>query len=139
MTTQRWIGSATALTLITVCFVACSYLYDPSERKLAGGYYLQRWEDGKTYYIEKKGKSEKGEQGGGVINGTVEQIGWNADYILVRRRSTFRGDPDGWMVLQVKGRSEVMKGPYNDEAMRQLPEGKGMRFMTPQEAWESLR
>lgn len=129
---------ALAILVCVLLLSACDQ--DPfhqSERKLAGNYYLQRWEDGRTYYIEARNGSKKSDQGGGAINGTVEKIGWNADYIVVKRRSTFQGDPNGWMVLRVKG--ESMAGPYTDEDLAKLPEAAGMKFLNPETAWKNLR
>lgn len=124
--------------LISMLLSACDQ--DPfhqSERKIAGDYYLQRWEDGKTYYIEARNSPEKSDEGGGAINGTVEKIGWNADYILVKRRSTFQGDPNGWMLLSTKDTS--VKGPYTDEAIAKMPEAAGMQFLDAATAWQNLR
>jgi len=102
---------------------------------MAGDYYLQRWEDGKTYYIEQAGQENT--QGGGVLGGTVEMIGWNDHYIVARRISNFRGDPDGWLVIDVKARTT--KGPFDADALAQLPEANGMKFLEPSAAWSKLQ
>jgi hypothetical protein len=122
-----------------VCvFLLMSCDQDPlrlSYRKVAGTYDLHRWEDGKIYYLEEKGAENK--NGGGVLDGVVEQIGWNNDYIIAKRRSTFGGDPNGWMVLDVN--KKTIKGPFTDEMIEKIPEAKGMRFLDSAKAWAELR
>jgi hypothetical protein len=67
-------------------------------RKVDGaGYTLCRWEDGKTYYLESVAGPPK--DGGGVLDGIVERIGWNSRFVVAYRYATFRGDKDGWMVI----------------------------------------
>lgn len=138
MTAGKAMKHVLEILTCTLLLSACDQ--DPfrqSERKLAGDYYLKRWEDGKTYYIEAKNGVEKPDQGGGAISGTVEKIGWNADYIVVKRHSTFQGDPNGWVVLRV--RDANMAGPYMDEDLAKVPEASGLKFLSPEAAWESLR
>lgn len=138
MIMKRLLFHVLVSVLIGMLLSACDQ--DPfhqSERKISGDYYLQRWEDGKTYYIEARNRSEKSDQGGGVINGTVEKIGWSANYIFVKRRSTFQGDPNGWMLLSTRDTS--IKGPYTDEAIAKMPEAIGMQFLDAGTAWQSLR
>jgi hypothetical protein len=133
---NRVLGYIFLILFLGLFLVACDQ--DPfhqSYRKIAGAYSLHRWEDGKTYYIEKEGAQNQ-EQGGGVINGTVQKIGWNADYILVKRQSTYQGDPGGWILLDVKSTS--MKGSFTDEEIAKMSEANGMRFLDPGEAWQNL-
>lgn len=105
-----------------------------SYRQIAGDFYLHRWEDGKTYYIEEKGR--KNQNGGGVIGGIAVQLGWNNGYIFAKRLSTFGGDPDGWMVLDVS--KKTLEGPLSDEALNNFPEAKGVKFFDAEKAWREL-
>jgi hypothetical protein len=99
---------------------------------LPGGYYLHRWEDGKTYYLEDKRKQGSS---GGIIDGTVEEIGWNTRFILVKRQSLFKGDPDGWMLIDVINKE--IRGPVGRDVV-EIPEAKGIEIMLPDVAWSSL-
>jgi hypothetical protein len=72
---------------------------------------LEQWEDGNTYYLNKKGHKGSG-SGGGLLDGTVQRIGWSQRYIVAKRYSTFRGDPDGWMVIDLQ--SGEITGPFSD-------------------------
>lgn len=114
--------------------VACDQ--DPlgrSRKKVAGIYFLQRWEDGKTYYLDARGDKKSG---GGVLDGIVIQIGWNEHYIVAKRQSLFRGDPDGWMIIDVQHQS--IEGPFSDEVIRTRAETKGLDLLYPDEAWKKL-
>lgn len=78
-----------------------------TERRVAGDYRLNRWEDGTTYYLVGPGPAESG---GGAIEGTVQRIGWSDSLIVVRRRAM--AGQDGWMIVEV-GRGRV-RGPLSD-------------------------
>jgi hypothetical protein len=101
-----------------------------SQRKVAGRYRLERFESGK-FYLQKTGTSQ---DIGGCIEGTVEEIGWTNGFIFAKRYATYRGDPDGWMVIDIRG--ESMSGP--------LPEGEfrkkypAVQTLGPEEAWKKL-
>lgn len=119
--------------ILALLVVACDQ--DPlgrSRKKVAGIYSLQRWEDGKTYYLDAKGDRKSG----GVLDGIVIQIGWNEHYIVAKRQSLFRGDPDGWMIINVHHLS--IEGPFSDAIIRTRAETKGMDFLYPDEAWKKL-
>lgn len=122
----------------TLLIAACDQ--DPfhqSYRKIGGSYYLHRWEDGKTYYIEQKADDSKQDQGGGIINGTVEKVGWNADYIIVLRKSTYGGDTNGWMFINIK--TAEIRGPFDQEAIERVTAMGGIKFLEPEKAWQELR
>ena len=101
-----------------------------SQRKVSGPYRLERFENGK-FYLEKAGASQ---DGGGCIEGTVEEIGWTNGFIFAKRYATFRGDPDGWMIIEVSKQS--MSGPLSNAEFK----GKhpGVQTMSPEEAWKKL-
>ena len=125
--------------IILSSFLLAACDQDPfhqSYKNISGKFYLHRWEDGKTYYIEEKNDSAKQNQGGGAINGTVQKIGWDADHILAKRQSTFHGDLNGWMLLDAK--TGNISGPFSDLAITQMPEAKSMKFLNPEDAWNEL-
>ena len=101
-----------------------------SQRKVSGRYLLERFEGG-NFYLEQK----SGEQGGGgCIEGTVEAIGWTNGFIFAKRYATNRGDPDGWMVIDVA--KESMVGPLSESEFRE--KYPGVQTLSPEEAWKKL-
>lgn len=58
-------------------------------RDIAGGYELQQWEDGETYYLI--GSSDISSDAYGAIEGTVGKIGWNDKFILVWQKECGSG------------------------------------------------
>jgi hypothetical protein len=102
---------------------------DQSQRRVAGPYRLELFES--KFYLEKAG-SEK--PGGGCIEGTVEQIGWTNGFIFAKRYSTYRGDPDGWMIIDVAKQSMV--GPLSEAEFKQ--KYSGVRTLSPEDAWNRL-
>lgn len=118
--------------ILLLCVLGCMD-QDPlnlSQRKVAGRYMLERFESGK-FYLERKG-SEQG--GGGCIEGTVEAIGWTNGFIFAKRYATFRGDPDGWMVIDTA--KESMVGPLPEAEFRQ--KYLGVQTFSPEDAWKKL-
>jgi hypothetical protein len=101
-----------------------------SQRKVAGVYMLERFESGK-FYLQKKGNNQ---DGGGCIEGTVEAIGWTNGFIFAKRCSTYRGDPDGWMVIDVAKQS--MAGPLSEADFRQ--KYPSVHTFSPEDAWKKL-
>jgi len=105
------------------------------QRKVAGDYRLQQWEDGQTYYLHKRGHDDSSE-GGSIIGGTVLRIGWSARYVLAERHSIYRGDPDGWMIIDVQTGST--RGPLTEADLRGRPESQGITIYEAGEAWKRL-
>lgn len=124
-----------ALALVVLMLTSCDQ--DPfsmSTRNVVGPYMLRQWEDGETYYLQEKGKHENN---GEAIDGTVTSIGWSDRYIIVKKYSDFRGDPDGWMTIDAQ--RKTIEGPYDDQTIAKSPEAKDMKFLPPKEAWQKLR
>ena len=116
------------LNLISGCFP-----FGEQERTVAGKYRLVQWEDGTTYYLHADGMNKPG---GGVIEGTVKRIGWDERFIIVFRYSNFRGDPDGWMIID--HRKNTMTGPFSDTELLKHSELSDISTMEAEEAWEKL-
>ncbi len=115
-------------SLISGCFP-----FGEQERTVVGKYRLVQWEDGTTYYLHADGLDKPG---GGVLEGTVKQIGWDDRFIIVWRYSNFRGDPDGWMIIEHQ--KNTMTGPFSDEELSKHSELSGIATMEAAEAWEEL-
>ena len=120
---------------VALLMIGCDQdLFHLSYRKIAGDYYLHRWEDDKTYYLEDRTRDKQ--DGGGAIGGVVVQLGWNDGFILVKRHSTFAGDPDGWMIVDVK--KKTIQGPYTAEEIKSMPEADGLDVLDASKAWAKL-
>lgn len=101
-----------------------------SSRRIVGKYQLELFESG-AYYITKDGHKWSG---GGFVEGTVLQIGWNADVLAVKRYSTYRGDPDGWILIDLH--SDKMSGPISEaEFLKRFPL---LQIQDPESLWKVL-
>jgi hypothetical protein len=105
-----------------------------SERTVAGNYRLKKWEDGETFYLTGGHKSR---DASGQVEGSVVRIGWTQSHILVDRLATFRGDPDGVMVIDVE--RQMVTGPVTEETIAADPRLSSIKLMKPAEAWAQLR
>jgi hypothetical protein len=98
----------TALSVILFLITAILRGWSFDNRRLSGGYILERFESG-LYYV----KSDTNDRSpGGTFEGTINKIGWTADRILANVTRIYRGDPDGWYVLSVK--TGEIRGPLSD-------------------------
>jgi hypothetical protein len=106
--------------------------FGQAQRRVAGDYSLEQWEDFETYYLVSPGH----EQGGDAVDGTVQRIGWNDRYIIAERRATFGGEVDGWMVVDAK--LGTVRGPYGSDEIARNPALRGIRAMPAADAWDRL-
>jgi hypothetical protein len=100
--------------------------------KMPHGYGLQRWEDGKLYYL--LGPNEK--PGGGVLEGTVAEIGWNDRFIIANRHANFGGDPGGWMIIDTEAKK--ITGPVPKTQLQSRHELKDIVIFPASAAWKRL-
>lgn len=105
------------------------------ERTISGAFQLEQWEDGTTYYLHKRGQDDSSE-GGSIIGGIVIRLGWSDRYIVAERHSIYRGDADGWMIIDVQ--SGMIDGPFKEIEFRARPEAKGIEIYDVNEAWKKL-
>jgi len=129
---KRLLALLALVLALSVVFSGC-FPFGVQQRKIAGDFSLEQWEDSTTYYLRKRGADNSG---GGVIEGTVDRIGWSERYIVVKRRSLFRGDPDGWMIIDLK--SKVIVGPFSDADFSVRSQSKNIETFAPGEAWKKL-
>jgi hypothetical protein len=93
------------------------YGCNQNHKQLSGGYYLERFDEGGTsYYVGKSGTTV---EGGGVFDGTVEEIGWNENWILARVTRLSSGDTNGWYALNLK--TGKINGPLQDIEIKMHP------------------
>lgn len=133
---SRLIHNVTAVVLLgaMALFLACMD-QDPfglSKRRIKGDFYLEEFE-GEIFYILQRGVDKAG---GGILDGTVDKIGWNDTCIVALRTSIFRGDPDGWMIINVK--SKKLNGPFSESELDQMGILDNMRIYLAKNAWKKL-
>lgn len=112
---------------------ACDFALFSNSRQLVGDYYLLQWEDFQTYYIEDKQKTFA-DQPGGAIDGTVLEIGWDSNTILINRKGVVGGD--GWIAIDVNSRTIL--GPLKDFDKSANTKLSKIKTVTAQEAWTEL-
>lgn len=128
------LGCFLAILPVLANIAACHDVLFRDAKRLPGDYELLKWEDGVTYYITTPGKHD--ESGCGPIDGTVFQLGWSVRYIVAKRHSCFRGDPDGWMI--VDSQTHQVSGPHTDAELQTNESIKEIRTYNIAEAWNLL-
>jgi uncharacterized lipoprotein NlpE involved in copper resistance len=118
-----------ALVCLLLTLVGCS-----NTKALPGSFELEKWEDGETYYIN--GPDGTKQDGGGAIEGTVMRLAWTSELIAAERYATFRGDKDGWMIINAK--TKRVSGPLTEEAFSELRTKHQLQVMSAAEAWKKL-
>lgn len=125
------------LHLVMVLFFSSCLFDGGNKAKIAGNYYLHRWEGGTLFYIVDKWSEPNG---GGLIEGTVQKVSWSEDYIFVKRKSTFGGDTNGWMIIDVY-KSKIV-GPFTDEEFErkqnEIVGNQKVKKYSPEKAWDIL-
>ena len=96
------------LTAYCVLFLGCSQ----SVRKIVDGYYLERFDENGMYYLIASGDSSNG----GVFDGTIQETGWNRDWILARVTRLYHGDVSGWYALDLKAKQVI--GPIQESELK---------------------
>ena len=124
------------LCLVALLVTGCAGAGDivVNERTVAGAFSLELFEGG-GYYLHKRGQDDSS-QGGSVIGGTVQRLGWSSNYIVAERHAIARSDPDGWMIIDVK--SGAISGPFSDAEFWARPEVQGIQIYMMKEAWKRL-
>lgn len=122
------------IVIIIVLLTASCMDQDPfgfNTKNISGSYYLEFFPDGQTYYLERSGYPKTGV---GYLEGIVKEIGWDDQFIYAKRYSCFRGDPDGWMIINLK--NHVMIGPLSDTDFKY--NHPNVKIYLPQNAWKIL-
>lgn len=89
------------------CAVSAAFLLvgcdqDPLGRmcpRINAEYCLQKFENGKAYYIQRIADFRGG---GGYLDGPVERVGWNKEKIVAYVRPMFEGDAPGYYSINMK-------------------------------------
>lgn len=110
-----------------------------SNKTISGDYYLEKWEDGTTFYLHDKKKEYNDfpvETGPGPIGGIVIEMGWSKNFIVALRYAHFRGDKDGWMIIDVK--KKTVTGPFTDTEIEKTLSSQKIKPIPAGQAWEEL-
>lgn len=119
----------TSVALLTFCGCMDMDPFGMDRKRITGGYYLRRNEFGDFYLIDKDNPDV-----GGVLEGTVQAIGWSREVIVAKRRSNLRNPRlDGWMVVDI--RAKTILGPMTDEEKNAGKFG-GIPTYPASEAWK---
>ena len=123
---------------IPVFICDCSLCYNADiheKRRITGRYFLYRCTEGgpKHYYLH-KGIWDMSP--GGVFEGTIQEIGWNKDWIVAKVERICGIDPNGWYVLDVK-RGSVM-APITYENLAKNTNWDSIKCVPVSEAYEKL-
>ena len=121
--------------IVLLLLVATVFTLGGLERTVVGDYRLEQFKDFKTYYLHRRGQDES-PQGGSFIGGIVLRIGWSSRYIVAQRHSFYGGDPDGWMIINVK--TGIVTGPYTEIDLKARQESQGIQIYGVEEAWRRL-
>ena len=108
--------------------------FDLSERDIVGDYELEQWEDFSTYYFEDTEREYADFPDYGPIGGTVVQIGWDEDFIIIQRKAHWGGQIDGWMLVDVA--SKQITGPVAWEKLMLNEALRDIKIYTAAQAWE---
>ena len=109
--------------------------FDPfgtSTRTIIEPYEMLIWEDGATYYLS--GPSHI-EGGWGALDGTVNQIGWDKNIIIVLQNDDGQGA--GWRIVDAKSTS--VSKLYSDKEFRALLDLERFNVSTADQAWRKLQ
>ena len=117
--------------VLLVTFMGCG-----DTKSLPGNYRLERWEDGKTYYLLGPPNQTGDVGGGGLIGGLVDRMAWDGEIICAERYATFRGDPDGWMIVDIK--SGKISGPVSKLEFDAVRIRRRLEVKEASVAWDEL-
>ncbi|MCE2504173.1 MAG: hypothetical protein J4G05_08985 [Chlorobi bacterium] len=126
------------IIVLIIVFNACD-IFPPKAYKISNNYYLVQRQSQKKikYYLSYKTASV---HGGGVVDGTVQEIGWNDSIIVVRRKALANVDMDGWIVIEVP--TGKVSDPFPHDLICSVLDSLGckdLKLLNVMEAWKSLQ
>jgi hypothetical protein len=105
-------------------------------RQLHESFFLIKWEDGKTFYLNNSCDLNN-INGGGLIEGTIKELGSNSKYIFIKRVPLFSGEPEDWIVIDKENHTLV--GPFSTLDSNTQEKMKEVKLTSANEAWNNLR
>ena len=100
--------AAIILLFASFLFFGCNQ----STRKIVGEYSLERFQENGMYYVINR----EDLPGGGVFDGTIQEIGWNNSWILARVTKIYHGDTNGWYALNLATKQII--GPIQESEIK---------------------
>jgi len=96
---------------------------------VAGSYYLERFSENGRFYLRQRGDRSNG----GVFDGHLLQIGANQDIVIAYVKRLYRGDPDGWYMLNA--RTGKVSGPLTECELRAVCNTNGITCEPVDAVW----
>ena len=120
------------ITLITLLIVViyCLYSLFDSRKMINSSYSIERWEDGVTYYL--LGPFDG--PGWGALEGTIDKIGWDENYILVWQNDDGQGS--GWRVIDLK--TNKLSPLIESSDLKHTPQINNIKILEAKVAWDKL-
>jgi len=144
-TSSVFCARATILLLLCLTAAGCAMgdIFKP-HRRVTGDYCLEQWEEGRVRYVlvgcGPTATLKKGHYDNGIVDGSVERVGWDQRFIIAWRRAVARADGDGWMVVDTK--SQTIEGPFGEEAWatrrQDVPDWEAIEIHEVDLAWKLL-
>lgn len=106
--------SAVLILLVLLNLFVCGC--GQSSTKLTHGYKLERFQENGKYYVVYPADEPTG---GGVFDGTIEEIGWDQEWIVARVTRLASCDTNGWYALDLKTKRVI--GPIQESELRTNP------------------
>jgi len=102
-------------------------------KRISPKFCLRQFEGG-LYYLEVVGSDA---DGGGILGGTVEEIGANRTVIVAYVRPNFQGENPGWVIVDAS--TGETSGPMLKDEMMSDRRTRGISTMSSKSAWIRLR
>ena len=127
-------------TVIEICIIAllalcsCTNPFSSGERRsINEEYVLERFDEGGVTYTLQRGS---GSEPGGIFEGVVNAIAWDADWVLAEIDKLYDGDPGGWYALNLH--TSVVNGPLTEQEIQSNPEFASLTIKRVAIAFERL-
>src|SRR6185295_17014613 len=99
VTSGRYLLAAVLVGATAGC-IGIFDIFDLSTKELPGGYCLELDREFHHYRLQDCSGKREADDGVGVLEGTLESIGWN-EKAIIAWRSSCCGDGDGFMIVDV--------------------------------------
>ena len=139
MRIERWAALGVVVALLgptAACVGACD-IFNRRSQSLPGGYCLELDREFDLYRVQDCSGKRKVSDGIGVLEGTIQEIGWNASAVIASRDSCC-GAGDGFMLIDIA--SDRIEGPFSREAIdKRIRSDTRLRGITIRPAREYLK
>lgn len=118
--------------LVVICVALLLFIPGCGSQKVpvGGSYYLDKFSENGRFYMRQRGDDSVG----GVFDRYVLQMGAKEDVVLAYIRRLYRGDCDGWYVLDVKWGK--VSGPLSDSERQRICTLNGITCEPVEAFWD---